>query len=257
MQGSVVFTTELVIAFLLVLARVAGVVTFLPLPGTSLFPATSKVVVSLLLAALLLPLAAVRAPHPAGLWTLGVWMLREAGFGVAVGVALQFLTEMLGLAAQMLGFQAGYSYINAIDPATQVDATILNILLTLVGGLLLFAFDLHLHVIRALAVSLETIPLGEAALPPQAALRLARLGAAVFETAMRLAIPVIALLLLLDLALALLSYVNGRMQLLTLSFPIKMLVTMVSLYAILPMVPRLFHQLARQSLELVYQLVRR
>jgi flagellar biosynthetic protein FliR len=171
-------------------------------------------------------------------------MLRESAFGLAVGVALQFLAEMLGLAAQLLGFQAGYSYINTVDPSSQVDATILNVLLTLFGGLLLFAFDVHLHVVKALAVSLERIPAGAFRTSPEAAWELARAGSAVLETAVRLAFPVVALLLLLDLALALLSYVNARMQLLTLSFPIKMAATMLVLFAVAPAAPGLFRQLA-------------
>src|SRR5437867_1672052 len=215
-----VVTTDWVIAFLLVLARVAGVFALAPLPGARLFPPTAKIAASFLLAVLLAPLARFRLAEPAGMWTVGAWMIREAGFGLAVGVALQFLSEMLGMAAQLLGFQAGYSYVNTVDPTSQVDATILNALLTLVGGLLFFSFDLHLYVIRALAASLERIPLGEFTPARQPALNLARLGGVVFETAVRLSFPVVALLLLLDLALALLSYVNGRMQLLTLAFPV-------------------------------------
>jgi flagellar biosynthetic protein FliR len=241
-------TTEWFTAFLLVLARVGGLIALAPLPGTRLAPASTKVSLALLLALLLLPLAQVRPAAGAGIGTVAAWMAQEAAFGLAVGVALQFLSEMMGLAAQLLGFQAGYSYINTVDPTTQVDATILNVILTLLGGLLLFALDLHLHLIRALAVSLERIPAGEFRASPQAALQLARVGSAVFETAVRLAFPIVALLLVLDVALALLSYVNARMQLLTLSFPIKMAATMLVLFVVLLAAPRLFHQLAARAL---------
>jgi flagellar biosynthetic protein FliR len=156
----------------------------------------------------------------------------------------------------MLGFQAGYSYINTIDPSTQVDASILNVLLTVFGGLLFFTFDLHLHVIRALALSLASTPLGTFAAEPAAALRIVRLGASVFETAVRLALPIVALLLLLDLALTLLSYVNGRMQLLTLSFTVKILFALAGLWAVLPLAPRLFGEVGHQALEVVYALAR-
>jgi len=256
MSGSLAVSAELLTAFLLVLARVSGVVALAPLPGGSLFPVPAKIALSLVLAALLTPLAGVSGV-PSGPWTLGLWVAREAGFGVGVGVALQFLAEMLGLAAQMLGFQAGYSYVNTIDPTSQVDATILNVLLTLLGGLLLFSLNLHLELVRALALSLERIPLGEFRPQLGTAERLVRLGAAVFEMAVRLAFPVIALLLMLDLVLALLSYVNARMQLLTLSFPVKMLVTMMSLSAVLAVAPRLYGRLARQALGAIFELAGR
>jgi len=252
-----IISTEWLLSFLLVLARVGGLVALAPLPGTRLFPVPAKVALTMLLTVLLAPLASFRLGPQAGLWTVVIWMTREAAFGVAVAVALQFLTEALGLAAQLLGFQAGYSYINTVDPTSQVDATILNVLLTLLAGFLLFAFDLHLQLIRALAVSLERIPVGEFRISPDAALHLARVGSAVFETAIRLAFPVIALLLLLDLALALLSFVNSRMQLLSLSFPIKMAVTMLVMGTVLLEAPRLFHQLAGRALGAVEGLLGR
>ncbi len=247
-------SAELLVACLLVFARVAGVIAFLPLPGTSLFPVPTKIVLSLLLTLVLLPGSTARGAATAGSWTLVLWVMRETGFGVAVGLALQLLSEMLGLAAQLLGFQAGYSYINTVDPSSSVDATILNVLLTLLGGLLFFAFDLQLHLVRALARSLEAVPVGSFTPTMGTHLSLTRLGAAVFETAVRLAFPVVAVLLLLDLALALLSYVNARMQLLSLSFPIKMIVTMASLYVIVALIPHLYHELAKRALEVTYAL---
>jgi len=252
-----VVTTETLLAFLLVLARVGGLLVLAPLPGARLFPPMTKVALAVLLSVALLPLASFAPPPWLGVWTVVIWMVREAGFGLAVGVALQFVTEMMGLAAQLLGFQAGYSYINTVDPTSQVDATILNVLLTLFGGLLLFAFDLHMHLIRALALSLERIPVGGFRPSPEAALQLARVGSAVLEAAVRLAFPVVGLLLLLDLALALLSYVNGRMQLLTLSFPIKMVVTMAVLFTVVASAPRLFQQVAERALGAVHGLIAR
>ena len=82
---SLTFTTEWLIAFLLVLARVAGVIALAPLPGARLFPPATKVVLAVLLAALLLPSAQVKLEPWAGLWTVAAWMLRESAFGLAIG----------------------------------------------------------------------------------------------------------------------------------------------------------------------------
>ena len=46
---------------------------------------------------------------------------------------------------------------------------------------------------------------------------------------MRLALPVVALLMLVDLALALLGRLNAQLQLLTLAFPAKMLAALLLL----------------------------
>ena len=247
-----VFTTEWLLAWLLVLSRVGGVLALAPLPGWRNFPPAARGAFAALLAALLTPSATLRLSAPAGAATVAAWMLREVALGIAVGLALLWMTEMLGLAAQLLGFQAGYSYINTVDPSTQVDATILNVLFTLLGGLLLFTTGLHHHVIRALALSLERVPLGAFAPGPRPAVELVRLGSAVFETAVRLALPVVAVLVLLDLALALLSYVNARLQLLTLAFPVKMVVAMLTLHVLLLAAPHVFERLAGRVIPLLY-----
>ena len=139
----------------LVLARVSGIVALVPIPGLRQFPAQAKIILALGLTVLFMPFAWGRADaaflHTSGaVWTLAGWVAAEAVFGLAVGVGVALLLEAFGLAAQVLGFQAGYSYVNMVDPTTQVDASILNVLLTLLGSLLFFAFDLHLFVVGAL-----------------------------------------------------------------------------------------------------------
>ena len=54
-----------------------------------------------------------------------------------------------------------------------------------------------------------------------------RLGAMLFAFGVRLAMPVVALLLLVDVALALLGRLNQQLQLLSLAFPVKMLVALL------------------------------
>ena len=55
-MGADVFTIDRLLGFLLVLARVAGVFVFVPLPGLSASPATARAVLSLTIALCLFPL---------------------------------------------------------------------------------------------------------------------------------------------------------------------------------------------------------
>ena len=246
----------------LLLARAAGLVVFVPIPGMRQFPAQPKIVLALTLTVLLAPLgwgnSSIDILSGADtVWRLAGWILAEAVFGLAVGVAVALLLEAFGLAAQILGFQAGYSYVNMIDPTTQVDASILNVLLALMGSMLFFAFDLHLHLIRAIATSLETWPLGHFETRPADALMVIELGSAVFETAVRAAFPVMAVLLLIDLTLGLLNQVNSRLQLLTLAFPAKIIAAVALLYPAVLLGPRLFYDLAEKTQQVIQNFVSR
>jgi flagellar biosynthetic protein FliR len=252
----------LLVNYLLVLARSAGFIVFLPFPGATAPPAAARIVLALTLAVLM-------APHASGIadpavlrgagavWLLAQLVVAEAALGVALGAATSLLLASFGLAAQILGFQAGYSYVNMIDPNTQVDASILNVLLALLSGLLFFAFDLHLYLLRAIFQSLEEWPLGYFFTRPADALMMVELGNEVFKTALRLAFPIVAVLLLIDLTLGLLNQVQSRLQMLTLAFPAKIIAATALAYPVLLLAPRLFHDLAESMLEVMQALIRR
>jgi len=244
------------IHYVLTLARVAGLVSLMPVPGLPQTPRLPKAVLAFLLSLLLTPHGLGSADvsflqGPGAPWILGQMILSEAALGVALGAAVGLLIEAFSLAAQILGFQAGYSFVNMVDPTTQVDASILNVFLALLSALLFFAFDLHLHLFQALAGSLDHWPLGRFTTEPRDGLMLVELGAAMFDSAVRLALPIVAVLLLIDLTLGLLNQINSRVQLLTLAFPAKIVAAIALLYPVLLAAPRLFHDLAERAFEAI------
>jgi flagellar biosynthesis protein FliR len=60
--------------------------------------------------------------------------------------------------------------------------------------------------------------------------------------------PVLALLLLVDLAMALLGRLNQQLQLLVLAFPVKMMAAVAKLATIAVMFPRVYRGYAEQVL---------
>ncbi|SPE36371.1 Type III secretion system inner membrane R protein (fragment) [Candidatus Sulfopaludibacter sp. SbA3] len=109
-----------------------------------------------------------------------------------------------------------------------------------IGGLLFFALGLHRDVIRAFAGSLQSQPPGSFAISPVTADAVIRLGSTIFSTGLRLALPIVALLVMVDLALALLGRINSQLQLLTLAFPAKMMGALTLLAAIAVLFPRVY-----------------
>ena len=77
-----------------------------------------------------------------------------------IGLAVAFLTEGFQLAAQIFGVQAGYGFASTIDPTSQADSGVLQVILTLVTGLLFFTTGIDRQLIRVLAASFQTFPAG-------------------------------------------------------------------------------------------------
>jgi flagellar biosynthetic protein FliR len=73
------------------------------------------------------------------------------------------------------------------------------------------------------------------------------------STGLRLALPVVALLVLIDFALALVGRVQQQLQLLSLVFPVKMAAALALLAALAPVVPRMFGTAAERTLAVLWR----
>jgi len=244
-----------VYGFVLVLARVAGAFVFVPLPGASQSPEPARAVFILGFTIALLPLWPKIDSAP-GIGLLTGWMLAEAAFGLSVGLIISFLSEAFLLCGQMVGLQAGYSYASTVDPTTQSDSSVLSILAQLMASMLFFSLGLHREVLRVFAHSLEVMPPGAFFLTPASAEAFLRLGSGIFTTGLRLALPVVALLITVDISLALLGRINAQLQLLTLAFPAKMLTALAVVAVAVSIFPRVYRGYAVRLVEALPALVR-
>jgi len=242
-----------VFAFLLVLARVAGLITFLPVPGFKNVPDMMRIVFALSVTVALFPVWPALPNTLPDFGQLLGWAFSELGFGLAIGLAVAFLTEAFQLAAQVLGLQAGYGYATTIDPNSQSDSGVLQVITMLISGLLFLTLGLDRQLFRILAASFDKFPAGSWA-PSLASLDgITRLGSGMFTLGLRLALPVVALLLLLDVSLAVLGRIQQQLQLLSLAFPLKMLAALALLAVLAPVYARLFESSAAKTLDMLWR----
>jgi flagellar biosynthetic protein FliR len=76
-----------------------------------------------------------------------------------------------------------------------------------------------------------------------------------FIDGIRFSLPVVAILLVIDTSLALLSRMQPQLQMLSLSFPLKMLAAMVFLAFGMPLLPGTLERAATRSLEVMQFLI--
>jgi flagellar biosynthesis protein FliR len=235
---------SLLIAFLLVLARMTGVFIFVPMPWKDAGPGMSRIALGLGSTLALFP----RWPAvPADSLTFGTTLamvLSDAALGAAIGLMVEFLSEALTFGAQTIAMQAGYGYASIIDPVSQADSDVLPVLAQLLGTLFFFSAGLHRYLIQVFADSLERFPPGSFSLSPGLAREVIRLGTGIFSTGLKLALPIVGLLLMTDITLGLLGRISPQLHLGMHSFPAKMLVTLVALASILVLAPALYTRYA-------------
>lgn len=250
MQGDLSFGIPMLLGFALTLARLAGVFAFLPIPGAQTGPSGARVILALACT------IAVSSRWPQvegvpGAWTVAGWLVGEAALGTLTGVIVGLIAEAFLLGAQILSMPAGYAYASAFDPNTQADSGILLVFAQLLAGLLFFTTGLDREVIHAFAESLTTCPPGTFTPTEGMALEAIRFGASVFTLALRLAMPVLGLLLLVDIALGVLGRLNPHVQTVHLAFPAKMLISLVMLSMTLSLAPRLYQSQAHHAMDTI------
>lgn len=229
--------------FLLVLARISGALVFVPLPGMKSIADPARAAFSLGFTLALMPQWPIIVPAM-GTTQLAAWTLAEAAVGLSIGVAVAICMEAFTMGAQVMGLQAGYAYAQTIDPNTEADAGVLLVFAQLAAGMLFFALGLDRQVLRLFAESLAKAPPGAYRFGPSSGMAMIALGSAMFSIGVRLALPVVALLVMVDVALALLGRINSQLQLLSLAFPVKMLTGLALLSWISVLFPRLMGQSA-------------
>jgi flagellar biosynthetic protein FliR len=219
--------------FLLTLARVGGLFAAIPMPGARSLADPARVLFVLALTMGLSPVWP--KAEPAGMGQVAFWLLTEMAFGLGVGLALGFAAEAIVLCSQALALQAGFSYATTIDPSSQADSSVLQVLAQLSANFFFYAVGMDHVAVRALARSMETFPPGTALATLPWLEAVSRGGAAMLETGLRLALPVLGLLLLTDLCLSLAARIQSQLQLLSLAFPLKMLIALAALAASWPL----------------------
>jgi flagellar biosynthetic protein FliR len=221
-MGGDFLSASTLFGFLLTLVRVGGVFVFVPIPGLKSAVDPARILLMLGVTVALFPVW----PHPAGDVAAGLfvlWLMSETAIGIGIGLAVAFSIESFIVGAQIVGLQAGYSFASMVDPFTQADSTVLVALAQTAAGLLFFATGLDREVLRIFAHSLVTFPPGTFVLSRGASQAVVSAGATMFSTGLRLALPVMAVMLMVEISLALLGRVNSQLQLMTVAFPVKMI----------------------------------
>lgn len=242
-------------AFLLVLARISGAFIYVPLPGIRSGPEIARALLSV---AMTFTLFASWPTIDASSVTIALllgWIAAEAALGIAVGLAVAFLAEGFQMGAQIISLNAGYSFATTFDPNSGADSTVLITISQLAAGLLFFATGMDRLVLYAFAQSLGTHPPGHFAITRSMADALIQIGGTIFVTGLRLVLPLLGLLLMVEISLALLSRLNSQLHVMQLSMPIKMLLSLVLLGWLVSIFPKVFTQASGPILQMIHSIL--
>jgi flagellar biosynthetic protein FliR len=172
-----------------------------------------------------------------------------------VGLAVAFLTEGFQIGAQIVSLQAGYSFATTVDPTSGADSGVLLTIAQLAAGLLFFSTGLDRVMLSAFAHSLSTLPPGHFSISPAMMNAVIQLGSTIFSTGLRLVLPILGLLLMVEISVALLARLNSQLHLMQMTFPLKMTLALVMIAWLLAIFPRVFTQASGPVFKVIHGLL--
>jgi flagellar biosynthetic protein FliR len=229
---------ELVVGFALVGARIGGFVAISPFPGDSVgrMPKIGLVVVLTLFAAPLARRADGLGSDP-GLW-LVVPVLSELAVGAGIGACFRMLLASAEVLGALVSQSVGLAVPSVVSPALGTQETALTHATTLLAMLVALASGAHRVAVGYLVGSMRVLPLGSALHLDGTLATFIALSADCLTVGVRLAAPVLAVSLAVQMGLALLSRAAPSLQLFSVGFAILVATGLLTLSASLPNITR-------------------
>ena len=247
---------------LLMFARISAIMTVAPIFGHRAVPAVVRALLGGFVAVLFYIAGVgggIQVPAPFGVFLL--LAVQEIAFGVLIGFLASLLFAGIGMAAELVGRQAAFGFANVVDPLSQEQGTIIDQLYLLLAALVFLAVDGHHALLRAIKRSYDFVPVGTfmARTGPEGDLLLNQVLNAVslmFEITLRLALPALAVLFVVDLATAILARTIPQMPVFLVGAPAKLLVGLIILIVTLPPVLHVMTLSFEQVFVVMFQAMR-
>jgi flagellar biosynthetic protein FliR len=203
--------------------------------GSSAIPGRVKVALAFVIALLLA--ATVHPSVPLNLSpAAAILVFEQIAVGLAIGFAMQLALAAAAFAGDLVGVQMGFGFAGLLDIQTRFEVPVIADFFGLLGLLLFLALDGHLLLLGVLAKSFEVVPI--AASPGIAAEGwrvLVGAAATLCQMGVWLALPVVAVLLATQAAMALLSRVAPQINLMSVGFSVFMWVGIAVTIAVMPL----------------------
>jgi len=222
------FAPGVAAAFVLTALRVGGLLLIAPVWSAKTVPMKLRTAMLVVFATLLLPSATATADLDSIAITPASF-LGETAIGFALGLAAALIIAAAEFAGEIMTTSIGLSGAAIFDPINNTQGAVLSSLMQLLSLTILLIGGGHILMLEAVAQSFVAMPLGAPLAVTNGLLALVRMMATMFAVALQFASPVIAAVLITNMALAVLGRAAPQLQVISLAFPLQIGVGLITL----------------------------
>ena len=222
-----------VVTILIPLTRILGFISVAPFFGNKAISLPIKVAMGILLAMVIAP-AAPAMPNIDLLSLGGVLIVAEQLIiGLAIGFMVQIIFSAIEFAGQVSGMTMGFGFATNYDPQSGGTTVVISQLMGILALLVFLSMNGHLIMIAALLESFYSFPVTT---EPHMidGMTISLWGAKLFSIALQLSLPIVATLLITNLALGILTRSSPQLNIFGIGFPLTLFVGFLVIMLMLP-----------------------
>jgi len=222
-------------AFLLAFLRITAFLLFAPVFNSRVLPTMARLGFAFFLTVILFYAGGlfVKLP-PLSLWTFVIYALREFLVGLIMGFYISLIFSAFQLAGTIYGYQMGFGIISILDPEAMRSVSLTGQFKYLLAIMLFFSTNSHHSLIMALFNSFNLLSVGVINLKGGLIKELFSMLTGTFVIALQIALPIMAILLIIDISLGIIGRTIPQLNVFIIGFPLKIAIAFLTLMFILP-----------------------
>ncbi len=241
-------------SFLWPLTRILGLIATAPLFGNVSIPARVKVGLGIMLALIIAPgLNALPAIDPMS-WKGLLILIQQFVIGAAMGLTIRIVMAAMEMAGEIIGMTMGLGFATFFDPQSKGRSPAISQFLALLALMIYLAANLHLAVLSVLADSFSSMPISALPITNQPFQLFIAWGGRIFSAGVQLSLPIVAALLITNVALGILTRAAPQLNLFGIGFPVTICVGFVMIGLALPYMTTPLDRLFQEGFEVMRQM---
>lgn len=209
-----------VASFLWPLTRILGLISTAPLFGNMSVPARVKIGLGIMLAMIIAPtVPALPALDPTSLPGLLI-LVQQLIIGISMGFAMRIVLAGTEMAGEIASMTMGLGFATFYDPQSRGHSSAISQLLALLTLMIYLSTDLHLVLLSTLAQSFSSMPISAAPISGEGLRQVVNWGGRIFSAGIQLSLPIVAALLITNMALGILTRAAPQLNIFGIGFPI-------------------------------------
>lgn len=221
--------------YLAIVVRVMGAMTFAPIFGNQSVTRRVRIMLALAISFLLVTVHPYEPLPYASFIDYTVLLIKELVVGLSIGFLSNICLSIISMAGQFIDRELGFSMVSNFDQTFNTETTISAQFYNMLVMLIMLSTNMHYFIITALADSFELIPIGKVQLDTGIAYDvMLRYITAYFVIALRISLPILIAIMLLNLVLGVLAKTAPQMNMFVIGIQLKIFVGFAIMVVTIP-----------------------